>query len=202
MDTSAMTQYRALMKEIKLRINVIDHLHSGRGNSLYVPTTTESMCLQIRKVLELIAFGSLIANKDLYAKVYANFAKSWNAKLLLKDLRRLNQNFYPRAIHEVQPDPPDIGDHFIDRNDALTQDEFIKIYDKCGAIMHADNPFGSKVDYTYYRDSILVWLEKIMHLLNSHAVRLVDDSHFYLVHMKEDGHDEVSVYKFQIVQEN
>src|SRR5437773_1723392 len=101
MDSSGMHKYSALMKEIKLRFNAIDHLLSGRGDALYLQTTTESIYLQLRKVLELIAFGSLLANKDLYTEIYADFAKAWNAKRLLGNLEKVNSNFYPRAIHEV-----------------------------------------------------------------------------------------------------
>jgi len=31
----------------------------------------------------------------------------------------------------------------------LTKDDFLKVYEKCGRIMHNDNPFASKVDYEY-----------------------------------------------------
>jgi hypothetical protein len=40
--------------------------------------------------------ASLIANKQRYAAVHANFATHWNAELLLKDLARVNADFYPK----------------------------------------------------------------------------------------------------------
>ena len=59
-------KYCDLMEEIKLRMNVIDFFIYGRGHALYPTPTLESGCLQLRKVLELIAFGSLVANKGAY----------------------------------------------------------------------------------------------------------------------------------------
>ena len=195
-----MPRYAALMKEIKLRIDVVDHLALGGGNALYVPTTVESIYLQFRKILELVVFGSLIANKHLYSQVHDSFAKHWNAKLLVKDLRRVNPNYYPRAIHEVEPQDPGTGNHFIDRADSLTEDEFVDLYERCGRILHADNPFGSKADWEQYRKEIMQWRLKILNLLNSHTIRLVDDSRFYLVHMKEEGDEEIHWYEFQLVE--
>lgn len=200
MDTSSMPQYASLMKEIKLRVKVIDHFSFGGGNAVFVPTTVECIYLQLRKVLELIAFGSLVANKKLYAEVHDNFAKHWNAKLLVQDLRRVNPNFYPRAIHEVAPEDPGRGNHFVDRDDSLTEREFVELYERCGRILHADNPFGSKADWKQYREEIMSWRQKLLNLLNSHTIRLIDESRFYLVHMEEAGNEEVRWYEFQLVE--
>lgn len=195
-----MPQYASLMKEIKLRVKVIDHFAFGGGHAVFVPTTVECIYLQLRKVLELIAFGSLVANKKLYAEVHDNFARHWNAKLLVKDLRRINPNYYPRAIHEVEPEDPDQGNHFIDRTDSLTEEEFVELYERCGRMLHADNPFGAKADWEKYRKEIMAWRQKLLNLLNSHTIRLIDDSRFYLVHMEEPGDEEIHWYEFQLVE--
>lgn len=195
-----MPKYASLMKEVKLRVKVIDHLSFGGGNALFVPTTVECIYLQLRKVLELVVFGSLIANKALYSQVHDNFSKHWNAKLLVKDLRRVNPTFYPRAIHEVEPEDPHNGNHFIDRQDSLTELEFVELYERCGRILHADNPFGSKADWEQYRTEITQWRQKVLNLLNSHTIRLVDETRFYLVHMEEAGDEEIHWYEFQLVE--
>jgi hypothetical protein len=36
----------------------------------------------------------------------------------------------------------------------------------------------------------------MINLLNNHQIRLDNDPGFYLVHMKEEGHDEVRWYRF------
>lgn len=184
------------MSEIKFRVNVINYLYTGRGSSLYDSTTIESICLQIRKILEIIAFGSLIANKDIYTKIYSNFSKAWNAESLLRDLSNVNQDFYPMAIKEILPSSLDVEDSFIYQDKALTKEEFFFIYKKCGAIMHASNPYRPNFDYDYYKENIRVWMEKIMSLLFIHMVKLVDDSRFYLVRMGGDDTEEVHWCEF------
>ncbi|HXQ21126.1 MAG TPA: hypothetical protein VN812_05590, partial [Candidatus Acidoferrales bacterium] len=55
-------KYAALMKEVKLRMEVISFFGTRPGHALYEPATVELMCLQLRKMLELIAMASLVAN--------------------------------------------------------------------------------------------------------------------------------------------
>jgi hypothetical protein len=56
-----MKKYAAIMKEIKLRTEVIRLFLSGACDAHYVPTTVETIGLQFRKIFELIAFSSLAA---------------------------------------------------------------------------------------------------------------------------------------------
>jgi hypothetical protein len=76
-DETGVRQYANVMVEIKRRFRVIDHFMSGKNAAIYMPTTVETIGLQFRKILELIAFASLTANKKLYATAYANFSKHW-----------------------------------------------------------------------------------------------------------------------------
>lgn len=190
-------KYCNLMEEIKRRTAVIRAFGSGGVTVLYKATTIESVYLQFRKILELIALGSLVANKNEFSKVYCDFAKCWNAQYLLKDIERVNPDFYPRPIVEVPTKQPGLKMEWQEKKDGfLTKDQFLKLYEKCGGIMHAGNPYGSRVDYGYYESNIQGWLDKIVGLLNSHTIRLVKDPNIYLIHMKEDRDDKVHQYVF------
>ena len=108
MHSSDMQKYCDLMEEIKRRMNVIDLFLSGKGHAVYEPTTLESVGLQVRKILELIAFGSLVANKAVYSAIYLNFAKHWHAGRLLRDLAKVNSSFYPKPIVEIPSKQPGV----------------------------------------------------------------------------------------------
>lgn len=190
-------KYCDLMEEIKRRVAVVDFFLTGKGNALYEPTTIESVCLQFRKILELIAFGSLVANKELYSAAHAKFAAHWNARLMLQDLERVNPDFYPKPVVETpSPDPRAIHQLKPRQADYMTRDDFEKLYEKCGGTMHADNPYGSRTDYKYYRDNLLGWRNKIVNLLNNHQIKLVDQKGFYVIHMHENRDDKVHYYLF------
>jgi len=195
--TTHIEKYGEMMKEIKLRVNVINALSVGTANSLYVPTTIESMGLQFRKCFELIAFGSLIANQKEYGDVYADFAKHWEAAKLIKNLRRINPDFYPCPVIETPSTQPGvILAHKKRKGDFLTEEELVEAHGRCGSLMHSQNPFGKTTDYQAYVKKFRAWLPRMMNLLNNHEVRFVGDPGMWVIHMREHGHDEVAWYRF------
>ena len=62
--------------------------------------------------------------------------------------------------------------------------------------MHVANPFGQPIAYNFYQDHFPIWHRKTLNLLNKHQVRLVGDTGLWLIHMKEEGHEEVRWYRF------
>jgi hypothetical protein len=111
-------KYCYQMEEIKLRINVVSSFLYGQSSAVYAPATVECVCLQIRKILELIAFASLIANKEACTKVFAKVSKAWNAGELLKELERVNPDFYPVPVIEVASNEPGVKTDLRKRNEA------------------------------------------------------------------------------------
>jgi hypothetical protein len=200
MNNEQVEKYVSVMKEIKLRVEVIIALSAGRENSVYVPPTLESIGLQFRKCFELIAFASLAANQQQYCAVYADFAKHWEAAKLIKNLKRINPFFYPKPVIEKPTDNPAASHALADRQgDYLTESDLIEAHGRCGVLLHSANPFGSPIDYEFFGTNFQVWLIKIMNLLNNHQIRMPGDEGFYLIHMKEEGHNEVKWYRFQPV---
>lgn len=191
--------YGSVMKEIKLRTEVIAHFLSGQSKTKYAPTTVETVGLQFRKIFELIVFASLAANRDQYSCVYADFARHGNAAKLVKNLRRINPEFYPKPVVEVPSDHPGIVHELRDRErDYLSQAELVLAHGKCGALLHAANPFAKPIDYVSYQKNYTEWLAKLINLLGNHQVHLPGDRGFWLIHMLEHGKgDEVSWYRFE-----
>ena len=203
MDPTDIHRYAGKMKEIKLRTEVIDLFLSGQREARYVPTTVETIGLQFRKIFELIAFASLAANREQYSSVYSDFAKHWEAAKLVKNLQRINPDFYPKPVVEAPADKPGVVNSLKARDqDYLTPDDLIEAHGRCGILMHAENPFGKPIDYVYYQQNFPIWRTKIINLLNNHQVHLLGDRGFYLVHMKEAGHEEVSWYRFEPAEDH
>ena len=59
-------QYCALMEEVKSKVESINQLMEVPG--LTIRTRVESISLQLRMLLELLVFGSLVSNKDVWRK--------------------------------------------------------------------------------------------------------------------------------------
>jgi hypothetical protein len=191
-------KYAEIMEEIKKRFEVIDLYLAGQLNSLYLPTTIETIGLQFRKIFESIAFASLAAHKTQYSAAYTNFSKHWEAAKLLNNLARINPDFYPKPILEERFEQSSMDGRWVDREgDYLTKTELIICHGKCGSLMHSANPFRRPIDYSTYQGIFSTWRLRTMNLLNSHIVRLVGDHGLYLFHMREEGQSHVRWYRFE-----
>ena len=198
LDTKA---YIAVMEEIKLRMNVVRSLLKKKISVIYHATHVESMVLQVRMITELVALASLSAYKSIFEKNRNKFEKQWHPKAILKDVERLNPNFYPRPIVEVPLKNSRAKNKLVDMETGfMTRDELIEVHGRCGKRLHAQNPFGKEVDYDYYEKMIPEWMERIRKLLNCHQIKLLNGNRFYLVHMKEERDDRVHMYTFERVE--
>lgn len=193
-------KYLAVLVEIKRRVKVIDDIIKADSRLRYRATSIETACLQIRKVLELIAFGSLIANVRIYSAQHRKFAEHWNPKLMLKDMTRVNPNFYPSPIIQKPSAVSGIDMDWIAREkDFLTKDDFLHAYEKCGGIMHAANPYGATTDFDAYQTDLIQWRKKIVNLLNAHTMELVEDDLIYLFQMSPDDQSP-TYHEFRLVK--
>lgn len=159
----------------------------------------ESEATNVKKDLILyIAMGNLVVNKELYNEYNDKFSSNWNAKYIFRDLERLNPQFYPIPVktdYTVEPK------RWVDIDEAyLTKDEAVKIYDKCGGLMHVPNPYGSQVDVFYYEKMIPIWYKKIFYLLNQHVIHMVGGEQMYCIVMCGDKNGNPHGYLFESVQ--
>jgi len=175
------------MRDVRDRLNAVMWLaHSEqifKGSHDYL---LESMFLQLRKVLELVAFGSLTANQAKYAAAHAQFEKHWKAAKILKDLEAVNPDFYPRPAKLTRvPVKGEAANYALLTDGFLTKDEFVFLYDISSAVIHTRNPFlaPSSIEIRY---DIPVWVERIRQLLRIHIMHFVDDRR-WLVYAPETG---------------
>ncbi|MDR7152012.1 hypothetical protein J2W49_003988 [Hydrogenophaga palleronii] len=187
-------KYKECMKEAKRRIEVVDQLISRKITTGILITDVELMCVQIRKILELIALSSLAANQVEYQKISNSLAKLWNAKEIVKNLEPINPKYYPEPIvlQGWNDDPNHTRTQPV-KSGYLTRDELLDIYSRCGGLLHAQNPFGRSKDFVQACKVIPVWLKKIKSLLDKHIVNLVDSETMIMVILNLGFENDVSV---------
>lgn len=165
--------YCEVLEDIKTRLAVVRSVADGHLNAGSELLNYEVAALNLRKSLELIAFGTLSANKEVYAEVHADFASHWNAKKLLAKLEKLHPEFYPKPVtRQILNLGPPRQLHFDFVADGfLTRDEFVELYDVCSKAIHTRNPFSasSAIDF---RLSVPEWVSRIERLLGLHLMRL------------------------------
>ncbi|MDE0324150.1 MAG: hypothetical protein OXN27_09545 [Candidatus Poribacteria bacterium] len=179
--------YLTIMEEIVFRTDVIEELISQKINMKYTGIQIESMALQVRMITELIALGSLAANKPLFEENLKKFKKLYHPKEVLRDIEKLNPKFYPEPIVEIQAqDDSQIGEFVSLKSGFMTPDELIEVHGRCGDMLHAKNPYGKGIDYSDYNryEAIVInWVTRIKTLLNFHLIRPLDQNQIYKVWM-------------------
>ena len=192
------TKYTGCMKEIKKRTEVVDGFLRGELHAKYLQTTVESMCLQIRKILELIALASLVANKAEYEKQKKNFHRDWKAEKILETLDKANPQFYPSPSKQViSPETGEVVEVKPITSGYLSRTDYEALYHECSQILHASNPFsGEQQEIQAFLDKTPEWMEKIRVLLDYHHVQLIDErvQLWVLMQAKSDGKVHVSEF--------
>jgi hypothetical protein len=169
-------KYCGCMEEIKLRVNAINDILSLKRSTTYPITNAEFLCLQVRKVLELIALSNMAANIKQYSIQNKKFRKHWHAERILNDIEKINPKFYPYPTYEILDDQGRLIEVKNVESGFLTKEDFINAYSKVSSFLHAVNPYGNKKDTEEITNSARIWIDKILKLLNRHHVQLIDNN--------------------------
>jgi len=179
--------YCNCMEEVRQRVGAVKWLVAGNRlmhQDFFL--SAELVFLQLRKILELIAFASLTANREKYSAACANWGDHWKARKMLEALEELNPDFYPVPL-DAPVVLPNGNKHFARPSDGfMTKDEFVRLYDCSHEILHARNPFSSKDPVTQIGYTVDVWVARIQRLLAWHLMHLVDGDK-WVVTIPQDG---------------
>jgi hypothetical protein len=188
------------MEEVKIRSAVIHSLLKGGITFGVKQIDEECIFMNFRMILELIAFGSMVANKEKYTSAYADFRKHWHARRMLRDLELVNPDFYPVPLFppKTQPDGSKHLDHL--KDGFITKDEFVELYEYCGEMLHARNPYAASTPTKPPRYDLDVWITRIQELLSFHRAKLVDTNEGWLVIMNNEGVGRVTALPFQAIR--
>lgn len=130
----------------------------------------ESICLQMRKILELVAMSSLISNKDAFDITSSKIFNQWRGKEIIKEIKSYSNLVFPKISYEYfKFSPNDYINNFTNFKEITTnlidEDKFCQIYDKCSELLHIKNPYSQsnniqeKIDYISM--NIGTWLDYI-----------------------------------------
>lgn len=181
-QTEHQNLYLRNLQEIKWRTEALDDIYLKKKSTRFFVTNVEFCVLQIRKILELIALSALVSDVDVYREKLDNIEKMWNARLILREIEKIHPNFYPQPVYI----DPNNKYNIIDiKEDYLTKDLFIKIYEKCGKILHQAPSFlnAKDIEFEYKQvwNNISEWRRLIIRLLNTHIVKLYNSDLFYFI---------------------
>ena len=187
---TGMRAYVQCMEEIKRRTEFVRDFHNHSVGRFALPVVAETIGLQIRKTLELVAKASLAAHRAVWDEASLWFKKDWNAKIAISKIEQVNPQFYPIPVREskIYTSGPVAAEwENVPEAEYLTKVRLISAYDAIGKMMHAHLP-DDDVGYPDFLDMTQVWRVQIHDLLAMHQVRLLGvPDEFFLVQMNVNG---------------
>jgi len=136
--------------EIKARLDYIANYSNLNKNRFVI----ETHALQVRKLIELLAFSLLSIHQTRYKGNRANagqdFRKDWNGRDILNNILKINPDMFFRPAYSgfsIQGD----GAKQVklrDDKDCFTIKRLAKLYDRCGGVLHVANPwlYSNKIE--------------------------------------------------------
>ena len=179
--------YCNCIERVRHHITVAESVLSGKINTGLQELNTEIIFLRLRKTLEEIAFASLSANREKYSEARAGFATEWNARRMLGFLENINPNFYPIPLKAPQEIAPGQKHFDLVKNDYLTKDDFIFLYDRCAEVLHCRNPYSLEDPTINIKYTVEEWFNRIKTLLSWHSVQLVDSLQRWVIQVQNEG---------------
>lgn len=191
-------QYCELMEDAKSRLESISQLLRTPG--VTDRTRVESVSLQLRMLLELVVFSSLVSNKDVWQRSKKELQSSQDMSKKLKELRRLHPNFYPTPV-DLEGDAP--GEEPADRTSGfMGEARLMEVYGRLGNILHAENPMGRETDYGSFIGAVPDWVAEVVTLLECHKVHLYHrPDEFYLIKLFGDVDGDLLCIRFKVTAE-
>jgi hypothetical protein len=185
--------YINCLQSAKLRLALVEKLCSGDLTIDHESIDAEFACLQLRKCLELIAFSSVAAHKEIYSQAYADFYTHWKAKGLLERMGKLHAEFYPKPI-VVERDGSRTVKLSQIMNGYLTKDEFVFLFDTCSNALHEWNPYRTDSRILDLEKPLQEWVNRIRRLLEWHVVHLFGGGGVWIVQLNDPSTGTVRAY--------
>lgn len=144
------------MIEVKRRLIAIDRIlgaKKGKPRTLTEDYDNEFMWLQLRKVVELVAFSAIAADKERYAALRlqqhanSNYQNDWRAEKILGHLSSINPKFLPQALGRMKVQH-DGTKHFegLALAQQATLERLVSIHQTAGEYLHSGNPFDPNTE--------------------------------------------------------
>lgn len=185
------TLYCDHMEEIKKRLEIVDSVVDSKVTTGNESKDAEIICLQIRKVLEMIAFASIISNEEKYSEAYSNISTHWRIGDILKKLEAINPKYYPTPVKYGKSKNEGVIHFDLVEEGYLTVDDLIKLYDKCSKILHTWNPYRTEPRIVDFGLSIQEWVNRIRRLLDIHYMKAVESDSIRVVIMNDPNDGKV-----------
>lgn len=164
--------YLEQLEEVKARLSFVASYSNEKRDRFVI----ESHALQIRKLIELIAFSLIAIHRVKYEeyreKVGKDFKNDWNGKDIITNIMSLNPDMFFRASEkgfnlqsdgtkQVQLKP---------EKDCYTLKRLAKLHSRCGGVLHVENPWKKSSKVEQFHNELPSIIKKLSNTLQDHVV--------------------------------
>ncbi|MDO9268848.1 MAG: hypothetical protein Q7T96_07015 [Methylobacter sp.] len=201
MHQNAVEKYLEQLREIKERGNVFQAFSRGTANAIYEEATVEVATLQLRKILELLAFGFVLAAGERAIPAYVSFGKYKNVKELFSQLQKINKDYYLQPVLQKRNEQGEMQWIYPAADEYLTPEDFDILFEHCDRVLEPRRVGALPMSLEQCKTANLSWYDKIVRLMDAHIVHSDDNDVAYLFQM---GASDVNptCNQFKIVSEN
>lgn len=182
-------QYQALMTNIRARFEVIESLALNQNAGF---AQFETAAFHLRKSVEGVAFGCLVAMEQGLKEVPRDAIGQWNADNIFARLKKRDQLVFPASFKREDPpegSEPNVNHHIVPNNEVnLSIDEVRDIYRRSHKWLHEWNPYIERLgnEYEQSKTDLLNDIQKFWSWIVSHMIGI--GGHVFLGLLKDsDG---------------
>jgi hypothetical protein len=164
--------YLEQLEEVKARLSFVAAYSNEEQDRFLI----ESHALQIRKLIELIAFSLMaihrVKYKEYREKSGKDFKNDWNGRDIITNIMSLNPDMFFRASEKgcnLQND----GTKQVQlksEKDCYTLKRLAKLYNRCGGILHIENPWKQSSKIEQFHNELPSIVRKLSSTLQDHVV--------------------------------
>lgn len=189
-STQPHLQYQALMTNVRARYEIINRLNLNKKSGF---AELETAAFHLRKSIEGIAFGCLVALEHGLKEVPREARGQWNADNIFAKLQKQQQLAFPQSFK--REDPPEGSDpivrhHIVIKPETnLAVDEVRDIYRRSHKWLHEWNPYVERLskDFEKNKSDLLIDTPKIWSWIVQHMITINGKVFLGILHDPADG---------------
>ncbi len=201
MHQNAVEKYLEQLREVKERGSVFHAFSQGTTNAIYEEATVEIATLQLRKILELLAFGFVLATGEKAIPAYVSFIKYKNVIEFFSQLRKLNKDYYLQPVIQERNEQGEMQWIYPAADEYLTPEDFAILFEHCDRVLEPRRVGALPMSLEQCKAANLRWYNKIVQLLNAHLVHPEGNDVAYLFQIGASD-AEPTCNQFKLVSEN
>ena len=192
--TPAHQQYQSLMTNIRARHELVSGL-GLRPSSEFVDF--ETAAFHLRKTIEGVAFGCLVALENGLKKIPRDARGQWNADKIFSKLKKRDELVFPESFKRENPDGSAgivVQHHIVPRKETnLTVEEVRNIYRRLHVWNHEWNPYvaENKTKFKQRKAEVIEFGPKLWNWLVVHMIGIGGE--IFLAGLKEGPEGRVNL---------